>query len=189
MGFKPSAKMRKLLADRSTVVYVHKDGIVIAERKSVKIDKTNFMDVYVWHVMPCEIRLFGYAYDQDYNRTIHEIDMIQITNARLIVNGLDSIEINFDLWTKGTKEKDIKVVSFSFACGDHEWNEIKIVGAYTPSVKAYPDPTDKWGNYTDKKSVRDYQNLQYSAGNTVIVYGELPEEKKESEQYQLTVSS
>lgn len=187
--FNPTSKIKKLLADYGSYVYIHRDGVVIRERKTVKVDKNTNTTIEVYHIVPCVIDIYTINFKYDYNQDGYrpKIDKMTLQDGRLIANGFDHLSVQFNINYADSSNQNYPIRIVNFRKGEHTWQDINVSGLHYGSVEVEPNPDSKWNN-CPSTSVRDYLHFQYSSGSSVVIHGELPEIEVDSVK-QLTVSS
>lgn len=194
-GFKPTKAISKLLGIYGNYAYIYNDGVIVVEKKEIKLAKDTYKTVELWHAIPCEtrIRVVDYAYRYESGKGIPQVRCLVVHDGRLIANGFDRVEVQFNVGSLGTKEKSLVINAVKFSLGNHEWRTQEISENRTiifgSGITIQPNPYDHWSSrledYQESISdvVRDITNRNYS----VIVYGDLPKEEMK-EQKLLSVS-
>lgn len=184
--FTPTSKLKKILGTYGTCAYIHRDGVVILERKEVKVKGGNSANIEVWHIVPCAIRISERDYSKNYSWSdAPKVDRLVIHDCSLIANGFDAIDVIFSNCSDSTKQLGIVINQVKFTQGYHTWTDTSIANMFGSAIAIQPNPYERWSSNGDK-SVTAYLDYQYRNGNSVVVYGDLPEEKPEV--LQLTVS-
>lgn len=189
--YKPSAAMKKILGTYGNFAYLYKDGLIVVEKKELKIAKDSYTTIQVWHIIPFSVKWYVRDYANFPNSLeASSVQCLVIHDPKLIANGFDKVEILFNAGSIGTKEKDLAISKVRFTLGYQEFSSTTIYEKssrtvlYGASIAIQPDPNDKWSNssfYDTPASIRSGLDNRNREGYSVIVYGEIPETEEESE--------
>lgn len=197
--FKPSAKIKKILANYGNYAYIFNDGVIVVEKREIKIEKDNYSKLDIWHLIPCEtkIRVVDYAKKYEFSTSAPEVRCLVIHNGSSIANGFDTVEVLFSAGSLGTTEKNLVIDTVRFYQNGHTWSEKSIFDVnsrqciYGGDITIQPNPHDKWSPRLEdvSKSILCGLDFEYSRGYSVVIHGELPEENKLEEIKLLTVDN
>jgi hypothetical protein len=183
--FKPSAKIKKILGTYGNCAYVHRNGIVICEKRTIKVDGNSSADLEIWHVIPCEI--YMRAYDYAASSTV-KVNRLVLHNASLIANGLEEIHIALNNNSNAAKQHGFVINSVEFKNNYQSWRDTSIAGLYGGDVTIQPNHTEMYSS-DGNSSVREYLEHYYPYGKSIVIHGELPQQENKQSQQLLTVSN
>lgn len=178
MSFKPDKKIQKILAQYGSYAYVYRDGVILVEKKSVKIDKEHSTEIELTHVFPCliDFRVYDYLQWPYSSKEIREnVKRLVIHDTKLIVCGLEQVEIAFTNSSEYAKEKGITINQIHFYSDlGMVWTVTNIPELISSGVSIQPDHTEKYTNHDADNSILGYIDSYYSKQDTTIIHGELP---------------
>jgi hypothetical protein len=196
--FKPTNQIKKILGKYGNYAYIYNDGVIVVEKREIKVSKDNYSTLNIWHILPCDtkIRVIDYAnHYNSLNSIQNSVRCLVIHDGNLIANGFSTVEVAFNAGSPGTTEKSIVINQVNFTNDLHCWRALEMSEnkqiIYSSGITIQPNPYDKWSPRLEDvfESIRSGLQWQDTRGYSVIVYGDLPEKKKVEENRLLTVSN
>ena len=109
--FKPDSTFKKLAKDYQNCAYVHRDGIVLWEKRAIKSSKYS-AEVNVYHVWPCEIRMQASRYGiKEYCSVADTVQRLVVHNPSELLSGLESVEVYYNNASESMRDKGLACTS------------------------------------------------------------------------------
>lgn len=117
--FTPTAKIRKMIVNgQIDSGYIYRNGIVLRERKTVKLTKDQDTTVTITHVFPCEIYIDACDHGNSNNWATAKVNRIVLHDANLIAYGVRSVHVTLGNGSNATREKGISLTDVAITTSD-----------------------------------------------------------------------